>query len=161
MNGDDLRALVRDEPLLADGGLGSTFVERGIAKPHSPFELLNLERPADVAAVHSAFAEAGARLVETNTFGANRFALHRHGLEGRVEEINTVAVELAKRAGVLVAGSVGPLRVRLVPYGRVRKSQARAAYAEQITALAGAGADLIFIETQSDVTEMEEALRAA
>src|SRR5438876_1071386 len=121
MNGAELRALVGDEPLLADGGIGTTFVERGIAKVHSPFELLNLERPAEVADVHAAFAEAGARIVETNTFGANRFALSRHGLEARVHEINEIAVELAKRAGVLVAGSVGPLRVRLVPYGRVRR----------------------------------------
>ena len=161
MNGAQLRELVRDAPLLADGGVGTTLVERGVATPHSPFELLNLDRPSDVAAVHSAFAEAGARIVETNTFGANRFALGRFGLGSRVGEINEIAVDLAKRSGVLVAGSVGPLRVRLVPYGRVRKGQARAAYAEQIAALAAAGADLILIETQSDLTEMEEALRAA
>src|SRR5439155_1530509 len=102
------RARVADEPLIADGGAGTTLVGRGIATPHSPFELLNRERAADVAAVHSAFADAGARLVETNTFGANRFALARHGLEGRVSEINTIAVELATRAGVLIAGSAGP-----------------------------------------------------
>ena len=161
MNGAELRELVRVEPLLADGGVGTTLVERGVATPHSPFELLNLDRPADVAAVHAAFADAGARIIETNTFGANRFALGRFGLGSRVGEINEVAVELAKRADVLVAGSVGPLRVRLVPYGRVRKSQARAAYAEQIAALDAAGVDLILIETQSDLTEMEEALRAA
>src|SRR5919199_2526415 len=127
MNSAELRALVADGPLLADGGLGTTLVEQGIATPHSPFELLNLDRPGDVAAVHAAFAEAGARIVETNTFGANRFALGRFGLSDRVREINERAVELARRAGVLVAGSVGPLRVRLVPYGRVRKNPARAA----------------------------------
>jgi homocysteine S-methyltransferase len=161
MNGAEFRKLVADEPLLADGGLGTTLVERGVAIPHSPFELLNLDRPEDVAAVHRDFADAGARVVETNTFGANRYALARHGLEDRVAEINAAAVQLARRAGVLVAGSVGPLRVRLVPYGRVRKSQARAAYAEQITALASAGVDIVYVETQSDLTEMEEALRAA
>lgn len=161
MNGADLRALVRDEPLLADGGVGTTLVERGVATPHSPFELLNLDRSSDVASVHAAFADAGSAVVETNTFGANRFALGRYGFGARVQEINEIAVDLAKRAGVLVAGSVGPLRVRLVPYGRVRKSQARAAYAEQIAALAASGVDMIFIETQSDLTEMEEALRAA
>jgi homocysteine S-methyltransferase len=161
VNGAELRALVRDEPILADGGLGTTLVERGVAIPHSPFELLNVEQPAEVAAVHAEFADAGARIVETNTFGANRFALARHGLGARVVEINEAAVDLARRAGVLVGASVGPLRVRLVPYGRVRKSQARAAYAEQIAVLAGAGVDLVLIETQSDLTEMEQALRAA
>jgi methionine synthase I (cobalamin-dependent)/5,10-methylenetetrahydrofolate reductase len=161
MNGSELRALVADEPLLADGGVGTTLVERGVVDVDGCFEVLNLGRPRDVEAVHIAFAQAGARLVETNTFGANRFALARHSLEGRVDEINRAGVELAKRAGVLVAGSVGPLRVRLVPYGRVRRSQARAAYAEQIVVLAEAGANLILIETQSDLTEMEEALRAA
>src|SRR2546422_9489467 len=132
MNGAELRALVNDEPLVADGGVGTTLVERGVVDVDGCFEVLNLDRPKDVEAVHTAFAQAGARLVETNTFGANRFALARHSLEGRIGEINRAGGELAKRAGVLVAGSVGPLRGRLVPYGRVRRRQARAACAEEL-----------------------------
>jgi methionine synthase / methylenetetrahydrofolate reductase(NADPH) len=161
MKGPELRALVADEPLLADGGLGTALIERGAVHIDGCVEALNLEQPQVVADVHRAFARAGSGLVETNTFGANRFSLETHGLEGRLEEINRTGVELAREAGVLVAGSVGPLRVRLAPYGRVRRSQARAAYGEQIATLAAAGADLILIETQSDLVEMEEALRAA
>lgn len=161
MDGRDLRELISSDPLLADGGVGTSLIERGVIGPEGCFEALNLDRPDVVEAVHRAFAEAGSRIVETNTFGANRFALAKHGNGGRVAELNRAGVDLAKRAGVLVAGSVGPLRVRLAPYGRVKRRQARDAYAEQIAALAEAGADVILIETQSDLTEIEEAVRAA
>jgi homocysteine S-methyltransferase len=161
MNGADLRALVADEPMLADGGIGSSLIERGLAEIEGCMEVLNLDRPDAVAEVHRDFAAAGSRLIESNTFGANRFSLAKHGFEGRLEEINRRGVELAREAGVLVAGSVGPLRVRLAPYGRVRRKEAREAYAEQIGVLAEAGADVILIETQSDLIEMEEALKAA
>lgn len=161
MNGAEFRALVSSEPLLADGGLGSSLIERVGADPDGCIELLNLEQPDAVASVHAAFVEAGSRLVTTNTFGANRFALAMHGAEARLEEINTRGVELARASGAAVAASVGPLRVRLAPYGRVRRAEARRAYAEQIAVLAAAGADLVLIETQSDLVEMEEALRAA
>lgn len=161
MRASDLRSLVASRPLLADGGVGTALIERGIAEPDSCIEAVNLSEPEAVADIHREFVEAGARLVETNTFGASRFGLAKHSLEGRLEEVNRRGVELAKEAGVLVAGSVGPLRVRLAPYGRVRRAEARAAYAEQIDALARAGADLISIETQSDLNEVTQAVRAA
>lgn len=161
MHGAELRALVADEPLLADGGIGSALLERAIVDIDGCIEAVNIDRPDVVSEIHKAFADAGSKLVETNTFGANRFGLAKYGLEGDVDGINRRGVELARAAGVLVAGSVGPLRVRLAPYGRVRRSQAREAYAEQIRALAEAGADVIVLETQSDLIEMEEALRAA
>jgi len=161
MNGSELRALVAGEPLLADGGIGSSLIERGGVEVDGCIEILNIARPDLVADVHEAFGAAGSQLLTTNTFGANRFALAKHGVEARLEEINRRGVELAASVGVPVAASVGPLRVRLAPYGRVRRSEARRAYAEQIAVLASAGADLILIETQSDLVEMEEALRAA
>jgi methionine synthase / methylenetetrahydrofolate reductase(NADPH) len=161
MDGSQLRALLDEGPLLSDGGLGTTLIERGVIGPGEPFENANLERPDVVAEVHHAFVRAGARMVETNTFGANRFALAKHSLDDRLEEINRRGVEIAKHAGALVAGSVGPLRVRLAPYGRVRKAEAKDAYAQQIAVLADAGADLILIETQSDLIEIEQALAAA
>ncbi len=161
MNGDDLRALVASEPLLADGGLGTALIERGVVDIDGCLEILNVERPSVVLDTHRQFVEAGARLVETNTFGANRFSLAKHGLEDRVEELNRTGVEIAKQTGAIVAGSVGPLRVRLAPYGRVSRKRAREAYAEQIAVLSEAGADLIVIETQSDINEMDEALKAA
>jgi methionine synthase I (cobalamin-dependent)/5,10-methylenetetrahydrofolate reductase len=161
MNGADLHALVESQPLLADGGLGTALIERGVVDIDGCLEILNVERPSVVLDVHRRFVEAGAKLVETNTFGANRFGLAKHGLEDRVEELNRTGVEIAKQTGAIVAGSVGPLRVRLAPYGRVSRKRAREAYAEQISALSDAGADVIFIETQSDINEIEEALKAA
>lgn len=161
MDGAAFRALLASEPLLVDGGLGTALIERGYIEPDACLERLNIDEPDAVADVHKEFVEAGSRLVESNTFGANRFSLAKHALDPRLEEINRRGVEIAREAGVLVAGSVGPLRVRLAPYGRVRRAQAREAYAEQISVLASAGADVVFIETQSDLNEMAEALRAA
>ncbi len=162
MNGPELRALLASGPLLADGGLGTAMVERG-ASLEGCFEELNETAAETVEEIHRAFVAAGARLLLANTFGANRFALAKFGLQHRVAELNRRGVEIARRAattGVLVGGSIGPLRVHLAPYGRVRPQQALEAYAEQAAALAEAGVDLILIETQSDLKEMEQALAA-
>ena len=122
-------------PLLADGGMGTALVDRGV--PTSAcFEALCIDDPAAVEGVHRSFVEAGSELVLTNTFGANRFKLARHGMEHRVAELNAAGVARARSAGVLVGGSIGPLGVRLAPYGRVSPSGAREAYHEQIRALA-------------------------
>lgn len=170
MKGPELRELVAREPLLADGAMGTALIARGIVDLDGCVEFVNISEPDAVLDVHREFVEAGSKIVEANTFGGSRFNLAAHGHEDRLEEINRRGIEIAKEAtsqrsgdasGVLVAGSVGPLRVRLAPYGRVSKTAAREAYAEQIAILARAGADLIWIETQSDLNEMREALKAA
>jgi homocysteine S-methyltransferase len=131
------------------------------------FDALNLEKPALVGQVHRAYIEAGSEVIQTNTFGANRYKLAEHGLEDQVTEINRAGVELARRVAlasykeVFVAGDVGPLGVRLAPFGRVQPEQARLAFAEQIAALAEAGADLLIVETMSDLYELREAIAAA
>jgi homocysteine S-methyltransferase len=131
------------------------------------FDALNLKKPGLVEDVHREYIDAGAQVIQTNTFGANCYKLAAHALEGQAAEINRLGVELARRAvqsassHALVAGDVGPLGVRLAPYGRVQPEQARQAFAEQVAALAGAGADLIIIETFSDLLEMREAIAAA
>lgn len=153
-------------PLLADGAMGTMLHARGVAFDHC-FDELNLSRPAVVGEVHRAYIEAGAELIVTNTFGANRYKLGPHGLAERVAEVNRAAVALARRVvdasfrDVLVAGSVGPLGVRLAPFGRVRPEQAYAAFREQMAALVGGGVDLLLIETMSDLHEVAEAVRAA
>jgi homocysteine S-methyltransferase len=155
--------LLRHGPLLTDGGMGTSLVDAG-APVGGCFEALNAEDPGLVEKIHRSFVEAGAQVLITNTFGGSAFALGRHGLAHRVEELNRRGVEVARAAGgdeILVAGSAGPLRVRLAPYGRVRPAQAMEAYAEQIAALAQAGADLIAVETQSDLAEAEQAMLAA
>jgi len=154
------------ETILADGAMGTMLHSHGIGFEKC-FDELNLTKPSAVAEIHRAYIEAGAQLIITNTFGANRFKLAKHGLEDHVVQINKASVDLAKRIvaasfkEVLVAGDVGPLGVRIAPFGRVQPEQARAAFAEQVRALAEAGADLIVIETFSDLYEIREAIQAA
>ena len=163
-----LRLLERleTETILADGAMGTMLHARGVGFDQC-FDELNLTKPSAVAEIHRAYIEAGAQLIITNTFGANRFKLAKHGLEDHVVQINQASVDLAKRVvaasfkEVLVAGDVGPLGVRIAPFGRVQPEQARAAFKEQIAALAEAGVDLIVIETFSDLYEIREAIRAA
>lgn len=158
--------LASGKPILADGAMGTMLHERGIGFDEC-FDELNLTRPELVQEVHQAYLQAGARIIETNTFGANRYKLAEHGLEGRLAEINRAAVEIARAAiassarEALVAGSVGPLGVRLAPFGRVGPEQAFQAYSQQISALLDAGVDLLIVETQNDLFEVREAVRAA
>lgn len=153
-------------PLVADGAMGTMLHQRGIRFDEC-FDELNLSRPALVAEVHHEYIEAGAEVIQTNTFGANRFKLARHGLESKVKEINQSGVDLARRIvhasfkPVLVAGDIGPLGVRLAPFGRIQPEDARAAFAEQAQALYEAGADLLIIETMTDLYEIAEAIQAA
>ncbi len=158
--------LLSSQTILADGAMGTMLHGRGVGFDKC-FDELNITNPAAVAEIHREYIEAGAQLIITNTFGANRFKLSKHGLEDDVEKINHKGVELAKRVisasfkDVLVAGDVGPLGVRIAPYGRVQLEEAREAFAEQIQALADAGADVIVIETMSDIYEIREAIKAA
>jgi methionine synthase I (cobalamin-dependent)/5,10-methylenetetrahydrofolate reductase len=153
------------EPILADGAMGTMLHAHG-ERLDVCFDELNRLDPKLVLAIHRQYAAAGAQILETNTFGANRFKLARHGLEEQVAEINAAAVALARQAAdeadheVLVAGSVGPLGVRLAPFGRVQPDQAIAVFAEQVGALADAKADLIILETHSDVYEIAAAIEA-
>ncbi len=162
----DFLTLLSQHTLLADGAMGTMLHARGVGFEKC-FDELNLTNPAAVAEVHRAYIEAGAQIVLTNTFGANRFKLEKHGLGDKIIAINTAGVELIKRVAaasfkeVLIAGDVGPLGVRLTPFGRVTPEQARAAFTEQIDALGAAGAQLIIIETISDLHEAREAVYAA
>ncbi|WKZ47386.1 MAG: bifunctional homocysteine S-methyltransferase/methylenetetrahydrofolate reductase [Anaerolineales bacterium] len=158
--------LLENQTILADGAMGTMLHARGVGFDKC-FDELNLTNPSAVAEIHREYIEAGAQLIITNTFGANRFKLTKHGLQEDVREINSKGVELAKRViaasfkDVLVAGDVGPLGVRIAPFGRVQPEEAREAFAEQIQALSEAGADLIVIETFSDLYEIREAIKAA
>ena len=158
--------LLSTSTLLADGAMGTMLHAHGVGFDKC-FDELNITNPSAVAEIHRAYIEAGAHLIITNTFGANRFKLTKHGLQDDVIEINKASVDLARRVvsasfkDVLVAGDVGPLGVRIAPFGRVQPEAAREAFAEQIKALAEAGVDLIVIETFSDLYEIREAIRAA
>jgi homocysteine S-methyltransferase len=154
------------KPVLADGAMGTILHARGVGFGQS-FDELNLSNPALVAEIHRAYIESGSQIIYSNTFSANRYKLAEHGLEHQVAKINKAGVELAKRVveasfkNVLVAGDVGPLGVRLVPYGRVQIEDAKAAFTEQIAALCEAGVDLLVIETFGDLYEIREAVASA
>jgi len=155
-----------ERPIVADGAMGTLLHDRGI-KIDASFDALNLSQPAIVAEIHRDYIQAGAEIVKTNTFGANRTKLDRHGLIDRVEEINTAAVNLLQRVimasfkDVLIAGDVGPLRVPLAPFGRIQPEEAFEIYVEQISALVKAGVDLILIETMVDLYAVRAAVEAA
>jgi homocysteine S-methyltransferase len=159
-----------NRPVLADGAMGTVLYARGVFINRC-YDELNLSDPNLILSIHEEYLQAGAEIIETNTFGANRFRLARHGLAGNVAQINATGVKLArqavdhlreKQAGeAWVAGSVGPLGVRLEPLGKTGLDEARAAFAEQIAALAEAGVDLIIIETMPALNEAHEALVAA
>lgn len=158
--------LASGEPILADGAMGTQLHARGIPFD-ACFDELNLSQPELILDIHREYLEAGARIIETNTFGANQHKLSSHGLEHQVMEINAAGVALAQQAidetgaDALVAGSVGPLGVRLAPFGRVKPEEAFEAFHEQIIALEQAGADLISLETQSDLYELREGIQAS
>src|SRR5215211_4666528 len=166
MTASDFLQTISELTLLADGAMGTMLHAHGVGFEKC-FVELNLQNPSAVAEIHRAYIEAGAQLVITNTFGANRFKLTKHGLQDDVIEINQAGVDLARRVvsasfkNVLIGGDVGPLGVRIAPYGRVKPEEAREAFAEQIRALAEAGVDLIVIETFSDLYEIREAIKAA
>jgi methionine synthase I (cobalamin-dependent)/5,10-methylenetetrahydrofolate reductase len=157
-------------PVLADGAMGTVLYARGVFINRC-YDELNLSDPNLILSVHEDYLQAGAEILETNTFGANRFRLARHGLGGKVAEINAAGVRLAKQAvahfkdkqagEAWVAGSVGPLGVRLEPLGKTGLDEARAAFVEQIRALAEAGVDMIVVETMPALNEAREALAAA
>lgn len=150
-------------PLLVDGAMGSLLYERGVLHTRS-YEELNLSQPELVRAVHKDYVQAGAQVIETNTFGANRVVLARHGLADRVGEVNRAAVELARSAAAgraHVAGAVGPTGVKFAIATAAERRNARFALAEQIDTLVLAGVDAIMLETFSSLLEMETALEVA
>jgi homocysteine S-methyltransferase len=165
-----LEEIFADRPVLCDGAMGTVLYSRGVFINRC-YDELNLSDPALILAIHEEYLQSGAEILETNTFGANRFRLARHGLANRTREINAAGVQLArqavdhlkdKQAGVAwVAGSVGPLGVHLEPLGKTGLDEARAAFAEQIAALAEAGVDLLILETMPALNEAREALLAA
>ena len=145
-----------------DGAMGTSLYAKGVFISRA-FEELNLVRPALVREVHSEFLDAGAEVLETNTYAANRYKLSAHGLADKVRDINVRGAELAREAAAgraWVAGSIGPLGGRIEPFGPIGRDEAREVFAEQARALAEAGVDLFVIETFVHLPELEDAIRA-
>ena len=150
-------------PLLFDGAMGSLLYERGIYLTNS-YDELNLSQPALIRRIHRDYLDAGADILETNTFGANRLALARHGHSDRTEEINRAAVTIAREAAgdtAYLAGAVGPTGVKFAFAAETERILAQNALAEQIRILVDAGVDLLVLETFSDIVEVEAAIAVA
>jgi methionine synthase / methylenetetrahydrofolate reductase(NADPH) len=149
--------------LVADGAMGTSLYAKGIFLNRC-YDELNLSLPALIRDVHQEYLRAGAEIIETNTFGANRKRLAAFGFAEKLRQINQAGVRIAKevaRDQAFVAGAIGPLGVRLEPLGPVSFAEARDLYSEQVTALVEAGVDLLIFETFRDLDELREAVLAA
>lgn len=155
---------VKSKILVIDGAMGTLLQQRGLPAGWCPEEW-NLSHPKDIQEVHRLYLEVGADIITTNTFGAIELKLADYGLGDKVQEINRAAVTLAKEVarpyGALVAGSVGPLGKFLQPLGTMTFDEAYEQFYQQCKALVEAGADIILFETFGDIGEMRAALVAA
>lgn len=156
--------LLKSQIAVFDGAMGTMLYAEGISYAHC-FDALNLTHPEVVQRIHRRYVAAGARILETNTFGGNRFRLAEADDVAALVEINAAGVRLAKEAaaeghGVLVAGSMGPLGKHLKPIGNVDPADAASAYREQAEVLVAAGVDLLMLETITNLEEMIAAVRA-
>src|SRR5215470_8001005 len=160
----DLLARLKAGPVLCDGAMGTLLYSKGIFINRC-YDELNLSQPDLIRGVHHEYLQAGAEIVETNTFGGNSFRLERHGLGGKVRAINIAGARLAKEAAksfdAWVAGSVGPLGVRIEPLGKTSFQEARDSFREQIAALLEGGVDVLILETFGYLEELHQALLAA
>jgi methionine synthase / methylenetetrahydrofolate reductase(NADPH) len=154
---------LKHSPVLCDGAMGTLLYAKGIFINRC-YDELNVSQPELIRGVHHEYLQAGAEIIETNTFGGNSFRLARHSMADRVHEINLagahVAREAAKSFDVWVAGSIGPLGVRIEPLGKTSFEEARTAFREQATALIEGGVDLLMLETFGYVEELHQAVLA-
>jgi methionine synthase / methylenetetrahydrofolate reductase (NADH) len=160
----DLIARLKQRPILCDGAMGTLLYAKGIFINRC-YDELNLAMPDLIREIHHDYYQAGAEIAETNTFGANSFRLARHGLAEKTKAINLAGAKLAREAAKafngLVAGSVGPLGVRVEPLGKTSLEEAHAAFLEQISALVEGGVDFVILETFGYLDEIRQAIRAA
>jgi 5-methyltetrahydrofolate--homocysteine methyltransferase len=155
--------LFKDRIWILDGAMGTALMNKGLKVNYAP-ELLNIEHPDIIVEIHREYIEAGAEIIETNTFGSNRIKLSHFGLEDKVEKLTASGVKLARKASngkALVALSVGPTGTFVEPVGDISFDEMVDVFKEQIGAGAEAGADLILIETMSDIKEAKAAVIAA
>ncbi|HYH06549.1 MAG TPA: bifunctional homocysteine S-methyltransferase/methylenetetrahydrofolate reductase [Thermoanaerobaculia bacterium] len=159
---DFIQAVADEHVYLFDGAMGTMLYAKGVFI-NKCYDELNLRSPEIVLEVHKSYVRAGAEILETNTYGANRVKLRGFGIEDELREINLRAAEIARKAAgdnVYVAGGMGPLGIRLEPYGPTALDEARAFFREQAEALRDGGVDLFVCETFSNIDEMEQAIAA-
>src|ERR1700674_2424632 len=159
----DFLARIKQAPVLCDGAMGTLLYAKGIFINRS-YDELNLSQPDLIRGIHHEYLQAGAEIIETNTFGGNSFRLARHSLADKVSDINRAGVriarETAKSFDVWVAGSVGPLGTRIEPLGKTSFQEAREAFRQQIEVLVEGGVDLLILETFGYLEEIHQAMLA-
>jgi methionine synthase I (cobalamin-dependent)/5,10-methylenetetrahydrofolate reductase len=160
----DFLARIKQSPVLCDGAMGTLLYAKGIFINRS-YDELNLSQPDLIRGIHHDYLQAGAEIIETNTFGANSFRLARHSLADKVNDVNRAGARLAREAAksfdVWVAGSVGPLGTRIEPLGKTSFQEARDAFRQQIEVLVESGVDLLILETFGYLEEIHQAMLAA
>ena len=159
----DFKERLQRAPVLCDGAMGTLLYAKGIFINRC-YDELNVSQPDLIRGIHHDYLQAGAEIIETNTFGGNSFRLARHSLADHVREINLagarVAREAAKSFDVWVAGSIGPLGIRIEPLGKTSFEEARTAFRDQVTALVEGGVDLFMLETFGYLEELHQAILA-
>jgi homocysteine S-methyltransferase len=148
--------------ILFDGAMGTRLYEKGIFINRC-FDELNISSPRLVKEIHQEYIEAGADILETNTFGANKYKLKKHGFMEELNAINYQGAVLAKETAgedIFVAGSIGPLGIKIEPWGPTSEEEAREAFQEQAHALDAGGVDVFILETFYDLHEIQQALQA-
>ena len=158
-----LKKLNNQNVIIGDGAMGTQLHDLGLTAGETP-EKWNIEYPDKILKIHKKYIEAGAELLETNTFGGNYIRLKESNLDRKLKEINENAVQLAKKAAnkeTIIAGSVGPTGKMLEPLGDLTKKEAYDAYNKQISLLVENKVDVIIIETFTDLNEIKQALKAA
>ena len=160
----DFLARIKQSPVLCDGAMGTLLYAKGIFINRS-YDELNLSQPDLIRGIHHEYLQAGAEIIETNTFGGNSFRLGRHSLADKVRDVNRAGARLAREAAksfdVWVAGSVGPLGTRIEPLGKTSFQEAREAFRQQIETLVEGGVDLLILETFGYLEEIHQAMLAA
>src|SRR5436309_2325114 len=159
---DFIQAIADEHVYLFDGAMGTMLYSKGVFI-NKCYDELNLRSPEIVLEVHKQYVRSGAEVLETNTYGANRVKLRTFGIEDDTREINVKAVEIARKAAgdsVYVAGAIGPLGIRIEPYGPTALDEAREYFREQAEALRDAGVDLFILETMSNIAEVEQGVAA-
>jgi methionine synthase I (cobalamin-dependent)/5,10-methylenetetrahydrofolate reductase len=160
----DFLARIKQSPVLCDGAMGTLLYAKGIFINRS-YDELNLSQPDLIRGIHHDYLQAGAEIIETNTFGGNSFRLGRHSLADKVHDVNRAGARLAREAAksfdVWVAASVGPLGTRIEPLGKTSFQEARDAFREQIEVLVEGGVDLLILETFGYLEEIHQAMLAA
>ncbi len=152
--------------LVIDGAMGTELFAAGLMAGDPP-EIWNLDHPDRLKAIHRSYVEAGSDIILTNSFGGNRHRLKLHSLEGRVHELNAAAASICREVAdaadrrVLVAGSMGPTGELIEPLGELTTDEAQEAFAEQAAGLTAGGADVLWLETMSALTEVEAGVSGA